>query len=174
MNYITQLLKQNTDIWLTADLHFNHKKIIEYCLRPFHNVDMMNDFLIESWNYFVKENDIVLVLGDFGFGNKEMLYPIIEQLNGNITLLAGNHDKRNTNKFWNGCVDNYYKKPFKSGDIWFSHEPLDIDFDEYNIHGHLHGIGKRNYVGQSHYEVGVDLHGYRPIKLSYVKARLWI
>jgi calcineurin-like phosphoesterase family protein len=45
--------------FFTADTHFNHDNIIEYCNRPFKNAEEMNDTLIINWNSVVGEHDTV-------------------------------------------------------------------------------------------------------------------
>lgn len=47
-----------------ADTHFNHKNIIEYCTRPFKDIDEMNEAIINDWNNLVKNEDTVYHLGD--------------------------------------------------------------------------------------------------------------
>ena len=59
------------NIFITADHHFNHKNIIEYCDRPFKTVEEMNNTMIEKWNNKVGKDDLVIHLGDFALGNKE-------------------------------------------------------------------------------------------------------
>ena len=59
--------------YVISDTHFNHSRILEYCQRPFDNVEQMNDVIINNWNKVINEDDIVYVLGDFCFGNKTML-----------------------------------------------------------------------------------------------------
>src|SRR3989344_4017153 len=80
-------------IFITADHHFNHKNIIEYCKRPFKTVEEMNETMIERWNRRVGKDDLVIHLGDFGLGNKEKINEIRKRLNGTIILIKGNHDR---------------------------------------------------------------------------------
>ncbi len=54
--------------WFTADLHLGHRNIIDYCDRPFADVDAMNRALIDNWNHAVAEDDTVWVVGDFALG----------------------------------------------------------------------------------------------------------
>ena len=54
--------------YVISDTHFNHSRILEYCQRPFDNVEEMNEVIINNWNKVINEDDIVYVLGDFCFG----------------------------------------------------------------------------------------------------------
>ncbi len=47
--------------------------------------------MIDTWNDTVRDNDEVLHLGDFAFKDN---YKIAEKPKGNITLIVGNHDKK--------------------------------------------------------------------------------
>ena len=51
--------------WYSSDSHFHHRRIIEYCSRPFPSVEEMNQVMIERWNEVVKPDDIVYHCGDF-------------------------------------------------------------------------------------------------------------
>jgi len=77
-------------IWVISDTHFNHTNIIKYCNRPFKDANHMNESLIANWNAKVSPDDDVIHCGDFCFGNP---LPIINRLNGRITLVKGNHDQ---------------------------------------------------------------------------------
>lgn len=74
-------------IYFIADTHFYHNNIIKYCDRPFEDVEEMNNYIVKKWNSVVKPNDIILHLGDVGFGLKEQLIPLIASLNGNKILI---------------------------------------------------------------------------------------
>ena len=80
-------------IFVTADHHFHHKNIIEYCKRPFKTVEEMEGVMIERWNRKVGKNDLVIHLGDPALGTKEKIKETREKLNGTIILIKGNHDK---------------------------------------------------------------------------------
>jgi calcineurin-like phosphoesterase family protein len=58
----------------------------------------MNQGLIEAWNSVVKKDDEVFHLGDFCFKGYDKWVEIIKQLNGQITIIKGNHDKQVSSK----------------------------------------------------------------------------
>lgn len=96
---------------VTSDTHFGHANIIKYSNRPFMNpdedliggrwlskeiskkrADEMDSALIKEWNSVIThEDDVILHLGDFSFGNPEKY---LERLNGKILFVPGNHDKQ--------------------------------------------------------------------------------
>ena len=81
-------------MFVIADCHFSHKKILEYQQnRLFDSVDEMDDALIQVWNSIVADGDKVYHLGDFCLGNKERWESILSRLNGSIVLIKGNHDR---------------------------------------------------------------------------------
>jgi len=91
-------------IYFTSDLHFFHTNILKYDNRPFSNVEEMNKALIDNWNSIIKKDDIVYILGDFGYIQIHEGIEILKQLKGKKILILGNHD--------NHTVNNYYKMGF--------------------------------------------------------------
>lgn len=83
-----------SEIYFTSDHHFYHRSIIEYTNRPWHDVEQMNQGLIEAWNEHVTMQDTVYYLGDFCWRDAKAASEILGQLNGKIHLIPGNHDKR--------------------------------------------------------------------------------
>ena len=79
------------NIFFTADLHFGHARISEYCDRPFDSVEEMDVALIKNWNSVVGPKDEVFILGDFAFRDHSKY---ASQLNGRKYLILGNHDKK--------------------------------------------------------------------------------
>ena len=79
--------------YFTADQHFGHHNIIEYCDRPFHSVGEMNAVLVANWNAVVGPHDTVHVLGDVAMGRREESMPLIGRLAGHKILYPGNHDR---------------------------------------------------------------------------------
>lgn len=58
-------------LFITSDLHLGHKNIIQYCNRPFdfteQGIEESDDFLLAQYRDTVKENDMVIFLGDLTF-----------------------------------------------------------------------------------------------------------
>ena len=52
-------------IWFTADTHFGHENVIQFCQRPFSSVTEMDEQLIENWNHSVQPDDSYLSFGGF-------------------------------------------------------------------------------------------------------------
>jgi len=93
--------------WITSDLHYFHKKIMEHCpkTRPWGSVEEMNEALLEAWNASIKSNDIIYFLGDFSFGKAEETEKILRKLNGQKYLVRGNHDKGLQEKYFGHSAD---------------------------------------------------------------------
>lgn len=171
------------EVFVTADTHFNHKNIIDYCNRPFDSVENMNRILIDNWNSVVKNDDLVLHLGDFGFGSKEELTEICKKLNGRKILIYGNHDLRKGIGFWMDCG---FEKAYKNkeilltealgisqdfiktdSDVVLSHYPRQIPSDKLNIHGHIHNtpLDSTQFSQDNHICVSIEMTDYKPINL---------
>ncbi len=87
--------------YFTSDTHFFHTNIIQYCNRPFCDVDEMNAYLVYAWNTVVTNADeIVNFIGDFSFGSAEQTKEIFGQLKGRKRLIVGNHDKSRSKNWW--------------------------------------------------------------------------
>lgn len=82
------------NIWLTSDLHFGHRNIIDYCERPFFDVGTMDERLEEEWHDKVSARDEVYFLGDWTLDpDPERVMPRILSLPGHIFMVLGNHDR---------------------------------------------------------------------------------
>ena len=80
-------------IFFTADTHFNHANIINFCKRPFSDVIHMNETIIKNWNSKVNYDDEIYILGDITISRSGLeANKILERLNGKKYLIKGNHD----------------------------------------------------------------------------------
>jgi len=179
-------------IWFTADQHFGHTNIIEYCNRPYDTIDDMDADLIQFWNRVVGRYDVVYHLGDFTLGDVEMAKKYFSLLNGTVWILnnSWHHDKR-----W---IENYAECITRSGSSVLLRDPLEVlelkdygkdgyplavslchyplsewdrkHYGGWHLHGHSHGEHKANGLIL---DVGVDsaalwLKEYRPFSLEEI------
>ncbi len=151
------------DTWIISDTHFNHyPKTWDW---PGRN-EGWEQYMIDKWNTNIKINDVVLHLGDFGFGDKGKVFRTRKQLNGNIFLIKGNHDKHGG--AWYEDIDiTLIKKSFfidTAGESYiFSHRPIKDDIIGYiNIHGHIHE--KYYFIKENFVNMSVEQTDFTPIK----------
>ena len=171
-------------VFFTSDTHFNHISILRFCNRPFKDIQEMNQSLIENWNRVVGKDDLVFHLGDFAFGNAAAWNQILDQLNGKIILIVGNHDMKNmrqavVERFEEVALEMYIeidKQP-----IILNHHPFLCYGGSYDniwqLFGHVHT--RQNYFGRdkermsvlfpTQYDVGIDNNNYAPISFEQVK-----
>jgi len=151
------------NIWITADTHYWHSKIIKYTNRPFKHIEDMNIELIENYNQLVKPNDIVYHLGDFALCGKNFRMRILEQLNGKIHLIRGSHDNsiKNDEGFVEIC--DYKQIKFNRYKFVLFHWPIANWQNRYygsiHLYGHSHG---KYQMGGRCLDVGVDNNNFQP------------
>jgi calcineurin-like phosphoesterase family protein len=128
----------------------------------------MNAGIVKIWNSTVKPGDTVYHLGDvvLAYGKKEekALYSFLEQVNGNIILLNGNHDHRKTRdifkEFGHTVGLDYLEINSFDTKIVMSHYPHAVwnkcHHGSVMLHGHSHG----SYSAPGRIlDVGWDVHG---------------
>ena len=157
-------------IYFTSDLHFGHKNIIEYCNRPFENVEEMDNEIIKIWNKKARPNDIIYILGDFSWYNAEKTNKILEKLNGRKILIIGNHDYKflknsNFNKNLFEEIKQYEELIINKKRIILFHYPI-IDwnckyYNSIHLFGHIHNTENEDtkYMKKQKncYNVGFDI-----------------
>jgi calcineurin-like phosphoesterase family protein len=83
-------------VFFTSDPHFYHDKKFVFQPRGFEDVEDMNANQIAAWNRNVRPTDTVVVIGDFlvgaGVESQQACEKVLNQLNGNIIYLWGNHN----------------------------------------------------------------------------------
>jgi len=171
--------------WFGSDLHHGHSNVIQYCSRPFRDSDHQDEELVSTWNKYVKPQDIAFILGDFSFYQPDRTTAILRAMNGQKTLVKGNHDHgKDTSKVigWNRVMT-YHEQKLDEDRVVLSHFPFMSWHQQhrgaYHLHGHCHG--SMRYPGELAQtrilDVGVDhiakLTGeYRPLEWSEIKALL--
>jgi len=160
------------DVWVWSDLHFNHKNIIGFSERPYDNVEQMNEHLVANHNDYVKEDDIVIWVGDVAFGTDESANEILGACNGYKILVVGNHDfnRRKLRKLDFDEIHLLSHIEVEPGfDLVFTHYPMFNLPDYYfNVHGHIHAGANSDGPQNSpqHINVNCEFHEYKPLNLN--------
>lgn len=148
----------------------------------------MNKKMIADWNMRVTKRDTVYMLGDFTMIRMKGLYEVLEiidQLNGTIHVIFGNHDHK---EMWHVIAIMRPGKVIIEGErletkingheitmCHFSHQAWNKShFGAWHMFGHSHntlpGIGKSMDVGvDAHYALH---HNWAPFSFEEVKEFL--
>jgi len=168
-------LEKKNATFITSDLHLCHKNIINLCNRPFKDVNEMHDTLIKNWNSVVDVDDETYILGDVSYkGNPNTVKSILNQLNGKIYLVRGNHDKdKYLKKFGDRFewIKDYYELYYNSIRIVMFHYAIHsfngMYKDAIQLFGHHHSQDKYLGKGRS-MNVCVDAHNFTPVNLDWI------
>ena len=165
-------------LYLTADLHFGHRNVIEYEHRPFSDVTEMDDVLIRNWNSVITSQDTVYVLGDVSFYNKTKTADLIGRLNGKKILVLGNHDWDHSEQYWRevGFESAYKLKAVMiDNDLLLCHHPPHQALDGtswYAAYGHVHGSEAHPTITHNTVCVCTERWDFTPIALDRIR-QLW-
>jgi calcineurin-like phosphoesterase family protein len=179
-------------IWFTADQHFGHKNIIDFCKRPFSDIEVMDIILADYWNNRVKPDDIVYHLGDFAIpqGSMREVYwhsiaTYVSRLNGYKILIRGNHDKSHRQMREAGFIDSVDQAyiTVEGTHLWLAHVPSQGDYKDRTLQrprnaGIPYDIGLCGHVHNQWWKrdrmvnVGCDVWDYMPITIREIKERL--
>jgi len=187
-------------MYLIADTHFSHKRIIELCDRPFSSVKEMDEVMIDNWNSVVGPRDKIIHLGDFALTGIDRTKEILSRLNGYKILLRGSHDKGRGIKRWmelgfdevSTTEECMFTHSWDNLIVTFicSHEPTKRDLLECsqlleddecknfgytriirNIHGHTHN-SPTNLNPELYKFISVENTNYKPIHIDELES--WI
>ena len=162
-------------VFFTADQHFGHQNIIKYCNRPFGTVSEMNQYMIDRWNRKVKKDDKVFVLGDFALAPSKDIIKWGRALNGNKTLVLGNHDRANKTVYLEAGFQEVIKYPILWNEFYIlSHAPkTKTDMGRlYNIFAHIHNDSRFENVTDSGICVNVERTEYAPISFKEIQEEI--
>ncbi len=117
------------NIFCIADTHFDHDKLSEYDARP---VDFTSR-IISNCHKVLKEDDLLIHLGDFMMGKPEKWTAILSAIPGRKVLVKGNHDSKSYSWYMNNGF-NFSCRDFGwrlfGIKILFSHRPrFEGEFD---------------------------------------------
>lgn len=154
-----------SNVFITSDLHFKHKKICEYTNRWKDTTqELHDDWLVDLWNSQVSKNDIVIQTGDFVFNCRKLdvWQSVVNKLNGKIIHIAGNHDSHDVLK---ASGHEWYDLKSKSFSIngvkqqfVFCHYAMKVWQNSHHgsIHCYGHSHGSMRDDGGRSIDVGLD------------------
>ena len=164
--------------YVTADQHFGHQGVVDFCRPQFRNVQAHDEALISAWCDRVHSRDIVYVLGDMIWRGIPV-DPILRRLPGQLFFLIGNHDPRQLIRHPRWAWTGYLKKiTYQDVPIWLSHLPIEDWPGRPRGHYHLHGHTHNNHSGYlttipGRADVGVDTRpDYAPWELGEIIQRI--
>ena len=146
-------------IWVTADQHFNHANILDFCPNRrgwCDEVNHMNRLMIDAINSVVKPTDELYFVGDFAMGGNgdEVIPTLLGQIWCKHTrLVFGNHDKHRHGQF--------FEQSYEMVDLKWNHQRFTLCHfpmaawrrGAIMLHGHWHGTGP---VLAGRLDIGVD------------------
>lgn len=157
--------------FISSDLHLGHGRIIEYCARPFKDVEAMNQVIIQNHVNALKDAETYICLGDVlfkDFSNFEWF----KTLACRKILVLGNHDlaPKKMDILKDIFPEIYSLVVIPDNKVVLSHLP----FGSYrepgyiNIHGHIHNGVFVELNDGYHRNVSVEVINYTPISLKEV------
>lgn len=171
------------NVFVISDTHFGHAGICKFVnwdgskVRPWDDVNEMDEALVQGWNEIVKPEDKIYHLGDVAIPRKAI--KILERCNGKKILIKGNHDIFELKVYLPYFKD--IRGSHKIDNFIMSHIPIHPDsltnrWCEGNIHGHMHNNVVMNGNDEDHryFNVSVERTDFKPIALEEVFRRMRI
>lgn len=160
--------------YFISDTHFDDDRLNLYGRDlVFKNKSEVDDTIIENWNKKVKNNDLIIHLGDVSMTEKGL--EKIRKCNGVKILIKGNYDDINQTakfdvsdelllRYFNNVISESTIK-LENENFYLNHFPEKGKSDVFNIVGHIHGLWK---VQRNMINVGVDCWNYQPVSSETV------
>jgi calcineurin-like phosphoesterase family protein len=187
-------------LYILSDPHFGHINILKYEPNRVHKlgatIDEHDKNLLARINARVKENDTLVIAGDFCLNSDIKKYR--EQIIcKNVVLVMGNHDKVSPIQYYNCgfslvCYElvlkiagemvrvrhHPYKKPWYKTFFFWQYKEKDSlkrpkDRGHFLIHGHIHSGGHNEgawKVFKRQINIGVDVRDYYPVSLKELES----
>lgn len=164
------------NIFLISDLHLGHIGVTQFLnedgskLRPWDNIEDMDEALISNWNSVVTNRCKVYVLGDVVINRKH--FHKLSRLNGEKVLVKGNHDLFRLEEYTPYFKD--VRAYHVLDNMLMSHIPVHPHSQgrfRANIHGHLHS--NNIMLGEEkdpfYFNVSVEQINYTPIAFESIR-----
>jgi calcineurin-like phosphoesterase family protein len=177
-----------SDVFITADEHYGHEKIIQYCSRPFTCADEMNEFIIEQHNKTVpdKKSFLTIHVGDLFWHTmtREQAERILGRLNGRHAFIYGNHDEL-MEKYEHSFREHLdwikgenkdsgtHRLKFNNNEMTLCHYAMRVwnrsHKGSWMLYGHSHN--ELPVIGKS-FDIGVDGHNFTPWSLEEIEEKM--
>jgi len=164
--------------WFTADTHFGHARIIQYCNRPFQDAEEQDEAILERFNSVIKPGDLLYHLGDICWSTFN-LSKFFGRLNTQeVHLIKGNHDNKHGSEYsrFRSVSDLKHLSVGVDGTITafvLCHYPMRTWKSKgrggYHLYGHVHG--RMPGLDRS-MDVGVDTNNFYPYSAEEIVAKL--
>ncbi len=158
-----------SNVYFISDLHIGHEKLIRNLRKedPEYNWEKIK----ARWNNLVTKHDKVYICGDLTMDKPDFARRILS-LNGDKTLIAGNHDTPRICKLmWELGIPVLASLEYKGFIV--THIPIhssELNRFNGNIHGHLHIIGDESYGynrevtnDPRYFNVNCEFNNYTPV-----------
>lgn len=177
-----------SNIYFSSDLHFCHSREFLYRPRGFTSIEEHDAIIIENWNKIIKATDTVYLLGDLTLNNNEEGIKKLNQLQGEIYYIRGNHcsdarcalyRERTSMIPLSGDFETSWVAVQKINgySFYLSHYPTVTSNLEnmaplrqhlINLHGHLHTKNKFYQDIPFMYNVALDAHNNMPVSFDEI------
>lgn len=169
-------------VFVTADEHYGHRNIIQFCKRPFANIDEMEETLITNHNRKVGKGDTTWHAGDMFWRTSPAwkAHQILDRLNGQHRFIWGNHDEViEDNEILQGRFVGEIRDIARiitpgMPKIVLCHYAMRVWRGSHQGAWHLYGHSHGELPGQGlSFDVGVDCTNYSPLSLEEVMVRMY-
>lgn len=162
--------------YYTADPHFFHERILEFCDRPFTSISEMNGRILAHYQASVGPDDDLWIVGDVAMVRSDIadqLSAMLQSIPGRKHLVIGNHDKPwiRALPVWESVHD--MVEVIDDGTrLTLCHYPMitwpGARRGALQLFGHVHQNwrGSRNAVN-----VGVDVWDFKPVTIREIRKR---
>lgn len=171
-------------IWFASDTHFGHHKNFLYGPRGFNSSEVHDQTIIDNWNSLIAPGDTVYLLGDVMLEDNDYGMECLNQLNGRIHLILGNHDTDTRVELYKTAanivsIDRALELKIGKNYFFLCHYPvITANYDDdkpwarhlINIFGHTHQKNKFYNDNPYMYCVCLDAHNNKPVELQEIIA----
>lgn len=146
-----------------SDFHWGHQEMVNYDNCPFDTIEEQEEAIIRNWNKRVRQQDTGYILGDVSYKPRDETLDTLAQLNGNVIVLKGNHDRwiQPANDYCPDCLTIKDEAFGQETYVFLCHYPCAVWDREHDggvhIYGHVHSRmnndGTMRHAVLDHYDM---------------------